>query len=258
MCRSCEIKANLYTKNSYHYKLSTCPRQEFEQRLLATRRRRGAGERGRSVGLRSGRFAHAEAAPRGRRSLPGDRGPAVAAGSGPGRAPVAGSEGRRACAPPSLSARSAALSLRGSGGAKPEVGAAKPVFPPAPEAVVERSGCWFVRPPERRRGSLPRGPPFRARPTSYRQIRRRCAGYGGLSTAGFFAWPSRPRLTRRRVAPFQGTAQRASSPLHPTPHSLSRPASSDASVEPHAAATRVTASGDAAGSRATDGITAAA
>ncbi len=25
MCRICEIKTNLYTKNSHHYKLSTCP-----------------------------------------------------------------------------------------------------------------------------------------------------------------------------------------------------------------------------------------
>ncbi len=37
-------------------------------------------------------------------------------------------------------------------------------------------------------------------------------GVRGTLYRGLFAWPSRPRLMRRRVAPFQGTAQRASSP----------------------------------------------
>ncbi len=61
----------------------------------------------------------------------------------------------------------------------------------------------------------------------------------GTLYRGFFAWPSRPRLMRRRVAPFQGTAQRASSPcprrliLHHARHRLAHPRSPRRRYAPH-------------------------
>ncbi len=97
-------------------------------------------------------------------------------------------------------------------GSEPAAGAAKPVFPPAPEAVVERSGCWFVRPPERRRGSLTQGAAVPGAVGVVSSDSTPLARGTGDSLPRAFAWPSRPRLMRRRVAPFQGTAQRVSSP----------------------------------------------
>ena len=106
-------------------------------------------------------------------------------------------------------------------------GAAKPVFPPAPKAVVERSGCWFVRPPERRRGSLPWG---RRSERGRRRIARFDAaarGTGDSHPRAFrVAEPATAREASGRALPGHGVA--GILPLHPTPHSLSRPASSDA------------------------------
>ncbi len=90
--------------------------------------------------------------------------------------------------------------------------------PPVPGAGAEGFGCWFAR--VRRAGTWPRkGPPILSRSASYRQVRRHRPRRGNRSRAAF-AWPSRPRLMRRRVVPRPGHGAAGILPLHPAPHSI--------------------------------------
>ena len=223
MCRSCEIKTNLCNKfiSLQTFDLSTLGIRA----TLTCHAKAPVCRRARSVRRASVRPVRPrEVAPPGA-AVP-SRGPRSGGGGGFRSWPGARRRFGRVGGPARLRPfrRGAPLSpCAGAAVRSLAAGAAKPVFPPAPEAVVERSGCWFVRPPERRRGSLLRG---------RRSERGRCriarfdaaarSTGDSLPRAFRVAEPATAHEASGRALPGHGAA--GILPLHPTPHSLSRPA----------------------------------
>jgi len=87
---------------------------------------------------------------------------------------------------------------------------------PAPAPKASDAGS----PGSVRAGTRPRrGPPVLSRSAPYRQVRRRRPRRGDPSRAAS-AWPSRPRLMRRRGVPRPGHGAAGILPLRPAPHSV--------------------------------------